>query len=356
MAQGFSIQFDGSVNAKLGNPAGVEVYECVGEPASFRLNYAIDISDGDLPLLNERALSAGSEITILVPAGDGLTALVKGPVRGQQIHLAHGGEGSVLDVLGADSSLAMDREDKAQLWSDVTDSQIVTTLLQQHGFGKLDIQDTSTNHPETKHVLVQRGTDLSLVRRLAARNGFLFWVTYDADSKTDVAHFKRPPLDSAPAAELVINLTEPRANLDGLDITWDAEAPASATAGETDLNTGDSLDGTLSTSPLTPLASKRFSAIGTVPRTLHLSMPVDDAGDLQARTEGALIDAEWFVRARGQTAFHTVGKVLRAHTVVKLRGAGSRHSGNWFCHSVRHVIDAVEHRMEFELIRNAWEE
>lgn len=356
MAQGFSIQFNGSVNAKLGNPAGVEVYECVGEPASFRLNYAIDVLDGDLPLLKDQALSAGSDITVLVPVSEGFTALVKGPVRGQHIHLTHGGEGSVLDVVGADSSLAMDREDKAHLWSDVTDSQIVTTILQQHGFAQLDVQDTPTNHPETKHALVQRDTDLGLIRRLAARNGFLFWVTYDAESKTETAHFKRPPLESEPAAELVINLTDPRANLDTLDIQWDAEAPASASAGEMDLNTGDGLDGALSASPLTPLASKHFSAIGATPRTLHLSVPVDDAGDLRARSEGALIDAEWFVRARGQTAFHSLGKVLRAHTVVKVRGAGSRHSGKWFCHSVRHVIDAVEHRMEFELIRNAWEE
>src|SRR5437016_5041417 len=130
MAEGFSIQFNGSPNAKLGNPVAVEVYECVGESTSFRLNYVIDIQGGDLPLLKENDLSAGSEITILVPTTDGVTALVKGPVRGQQIHLEHGGEASVLDVLGADSTLALDREDKAHIWPDVTDSEIVSTILQ----------------------------------------------------------------------------------------------------------------------------------------------------------------------------------------------------------------------------------
>ena len=356
MAEGFSIQFNGSLNANLGNPVGVEVHECVGEPTSFRLNYVIDVQEGDLPLLKENDLSAGSEITILVPTNDGVTALVKGPVRGQQIHLKHGGEGSVLDVLGADSTLAMDREDKGHIWPDVTDTQIVSTILQQHGFKELDVQDTPGSHPENKHALVQRDTDLAFVRRLAARNGFLFWVTYDATTKSETAHFKRPTLDSAPAAELVINLTDPRANVDALDITWDAEAPSSTDAGEVDLNTGNDIDGSVSVSPLTSLAATRFAAIGASPRSLHLSVPVDDAGDLQARSEGALIDAEWFLCARGQTSMHALGKVLRAHTVVKLRGAGARHSGKWFCHSVRHYIDATEHRMEFELIRNGWEE
>jgi phage protein D len=356
MAEGFSIQFNGNLNASLGNPVAVEVHECVGEPTSFRLNYVIDIQEGNLPLLKENDLSAGSEITILVPTTEGVTALVKGSVRGQQIHLEHGGEGSVLDVLGADSTLAMDREDKAHVWPDVTDSQIARTILQQQGFNDLDVQDTPASHPENKHALVQRDTDLAFVRRLAARNGFLFWVTYDATTKSETAHFKRPPLDSAPAAELIINLTEPRANLDALDVTWDAEAPSSADAGEVDLNSGSDIDGSVSVSPLTSLAATRFAAIGASPRSLHLSVPVDDAGDLQARSEGALIDAEWFIRARGQTSMHALGKVLRAYTVVKLRGAGARHSGKWFCHSVRHYIDAAEHRMEFELIRNGWEE
>src|SRR5262249_15175618 len=149
----------------------------------------------------------------------------------------------------------------------------------------------------------------------------------------------------------VINLSDPRANLDTLDITWDAEAPASTDAGQVDLNTGGDIDGAVSASPLIALGSKRFAAIGASPRSLHLAIPVDDAGDLQSRSEGALIDAEWFVRARGQTSAQALGTVLRAHTVVKLRGAGARHSGKWFCHSVRHYIDAEEHQMEFELVR-----
>ena len=47
---------------------------------------------------------------------------MKGPVYGQQIHFAHGGSGSSLSVQGADSSIKLDREDKAVAWSDLTDS------------------------------------------------------------------------------------------------------------------------------------------------------------------------------------------------------------------------------------------
>jgi hypothetical protein len=40
--------------------------------------------------------------------------------------------------------------------------------------------------------------------------------------------------------------------------------------------------------------------------------------------------------------------------VVRLRGAGSRHSGPWLCTRVRHVINEGVHTMHFELARNAW--
>ncbi len=93
------------------------------------LHYAIDITEGDLPLLKESALSAGAKIAVVAPVDDALVCLVKGTVRGQQFHLEHGGEGSVLDVFGGDSTLAMDREDKASLWPDLTDSDAVTTIV-----------------------------------------------------------------------------------------------------------------------------------------------------------------------------------------------------------------------------------
>jgi phage protein D len=355
MATGFSIQFDGNSDEGLGSPASVEVYECIGSSTSFRLRYPLDIENGDLPLLKEGRLSAATTITVVVPAKGSFVSLVNGPVRGQQIHLEHGGAGSTLDVLGADSSLAMDREDKAALWPNLTDSAAVTTIIGQHGF-LADVEPTAAGHFEAKHVLVQRETDLAFVRRLAARNGCCFWVTHDAAAKAETAHFKRMSFDAAPSTELVINLTDPSANVAAIEIEWDSEAPSAAVAAQLDLNTKSNIDGAVSGSPLAGLGSQRLAAIGKGPRILHIATSVDDAGDLRSRSEAALIDAELFIKARGHTTAGVLGGVLRSHTIVKLRGAGSRHSGKWLCHSVRHIIDAVEHRMEFELLRNGWEE
>ena len=45
---------------------------------------------------------------------------------------------------------------------------------------------------------------------------------------------------------------------------------------------------------------------------------------------------------------------LYAFDLLELDGAGSRHSGNYLVAGVRHTIDAGGHRMELELLRNAW--
>ena len=87
---------------------------------------------------------------------------------------------------------------------------------------------------------------------------------------------------------------------------------------------------------------------------MHLFAPVDDAGDLQARGAGLLVEADWFIQATCQTSLESLGGLVRAHTVVEVRGAGSRHSGKYFVAAVRHTIDSTAHKMDVTLVRNGW--
>ncbi|HEX2854243.1 MAG TPA: hypothetical protein VHO24_13490 [Opitutaceae bacterium] len=353
MGAGYSILIDNAPDPELGHPASLEVHECIGSPATFRLTYGADIKDGDLPLLADARLSPGTVISVFAQTAAGLPCLIKGPITSQKITLVHGGAGSVLEVTGADTSITMDRENKAALWTG-TDSSAVSQILGTYQLTP-DVETTSATHEETKHILVQRETDLAFVRRLARRNGCLFWVACDDTGLIETASFKRPPIDGEPVSELTINLVDPPANLAALEISWNVERPTSAAAAQVDLGSMSDIDGEAAQSPLNPLGALGLAAIAAGTRTMHLHAPADDASDLKARSEGALIDEEFFIRATGSTTAQALGGVLRSHTVVNLRGAGKRHSGKWLCSSVHHVIDDVGHRMNFELIRNGWE-
>ena len=67
-----------------------------------------------------------------------------------------------------------------------------------------------------------------------------------------------------------------------------------------------------------------------------------------------IIEASWFIRATCQTSLDRLASVVRAHSVVEIQGAGKRHSGKYFVSAVRHTIDPAMHRMDLELVRNAW--
>jgi uncharacterized protein involved in type VI secretion and phage assembly len=210
-------------------PLEVEVNEVVGQTTVYRLHYVLSLESGDLPLLLEPRLAPESDIAIEVPAGDGTAVLVKGPVTAHKIQVKHGVAGSTLDVLGGDYSLVMNRENKAKIWPGPTDSAAVQAVLASQGGLLLvpEVQGTSAQHTEDKHVLIQRETDLQFIRRLAQRNGFWFWLSYKAGAAGPVsAHFKPPPASDPPALELKLNVED--SNLDAVEVDWDVERPARA--------------------------------------------------------------------------------------------------------------------------------
>ncbi|MCP5060079.1 MAG: hypothetical protein GY937_25535 [bacterium] len=353
MPQGVAILVDSgqTADAEITGATVVEVTERLGEPTLFSLQYAVTPAGGDLTWLSDGRLSPGTTLSMRAPSPEGEVCLVKGPVTGQRIHLLHGGAGSTLEVLGADTSMTMDRETKTVAHLEVTDSDVASLVLTEYGLVP-DVTSTDARYSETGRPLVQRETDLRLLQRLARRNGFVFWVDCDATSGIETGHFKRLDLGSSAAQELAINLDP--ANLEALDLRWDAERPTSTTAKALDAGTLEAADGSAASTPLTLLGDQGLQQITGDTRTMLLSAPTADAADLRARAEGALIEADLFVQGTGSTTVSALGGVLRAHTLVELAGAGRRHSGRYLVTRVRHTIDSTGHVMRFELARNAW--
>lgn len=347
----FAVKVNGTADPSIASGASyVEVHERMGEPTAFRIRFQADVADQDIPLLSDPRFDPGSEISVFVIVDQIATCLIRGPVSGQQASLAHGGAGSYVDVLGGDASITMNRKLRSHGWIG-RDSDAVRAILRDYPKLAADVADTPASHEEVGHTLNQFDTDLRFIQRLARRNGFVFWV--DADGQgNQTAHFKRLPLDAPPAARLTLNLDPPV--IKQLELGWDVERPTSAQGMQVRLSDKSDLDGAVPRSPLTPLAALALADIVTDVRDTHVAPPADDAGDLRARGEGALIDAAWFVTARGEAQHEAVGAILRPCTVIDLQGVGKRHSGKWLVAGVRHTLDASTHRMEFELLRNSW--
>lgn len=350
MSLGVFIAVNNIPDPELGGADRVEVYERMGDSTLYSIFYPEDISEEDFSLLKEQRLDPNSILSILVPIDAIPECLVKGPVYSQQIHFENGGAGSSLEVRGGDNTLTMDREFKSTIWANVTDSEATIAILGSYGLIP-NVTFTPARHLELKHSLVQRSTDLQFIRRLARRNGCLFWIDCNAIG-LETAHFQRPQLDGQAAVDLIIN--RDNTNVQSFDLHWDVERPTSVVGKQLDLSNKSILDGDLSRSPQSDLATQHLQSITGDTRSTHVTAPSDDAGNVRARSEGALIEADWFVQLKCQTSVKQLGQLVRANTIANVVGIGSRHSGKYLVESVRHIIDATGHTMEVELIRNAW--
>lgn len=350
MPEGYSIHFLRGPDAELATPSEVEVYERMGASTTFRLTYPLDIVDQDLPLLAKPGIGPEAEVAIFVESTAGAECLVKGPVYAQTATLRHGGSDSSLDVMGGDRTIVMDREDKALVWSEVSDSDAVTQLLGQYGLTP-DVESTPARHTENKRSLVQRETDLVFIRRLARANGCLFWITTDP-AGMETAHFRRPPVGGLPAGDLLINLES--SSLESLTLNWDVERPTATTSHQLDGEQKSVYSASTAASPLSSLGGAPLSSLVSTPRTAHVGAAVAELSQLQALNEGYLIESGFFVTVHCTTTFQATQKVIRAHTLIDLRGLGALHSGTYFCSAVRHVVSSDRHRMDIELVRNGW--
>jgi len=352
MPLGIVISVGGTPDAELSEAAQVVVEEGMMAPARFQLVYSEDIDGaGDLPHLSDARLGPGSDIMVVAGAPDGPQCLIKGPVHGQRIVLAHGGEGSSVEVRGSDTSITLDRESKTEVWAEGPDSMAVQAILQRQYSASIDVEKTHSEYQDSKHALAQCATDFDFVTMLARRNGANFWITCN-ELGIETAHFKRPDTAQDAAYTLTINQDPP--TVTEVEIEWDTEAPVSAVLRGIDPASKSVLNGDVAQSPLSPLGNKALSAVAAGASSIHIAPPADSAGNLKSRGESALIDAGWFVHARCNTSVEALGGIVRPHTVVTLAGAGSRHSGDYYVANVRHEIDAEAHRMNLTLIRNAW--
>jgi hypothetical protein len=349
MSLGAAILPKGLPDPTMPLPDTVQVVEALHQPTTYRLAYEFSSRDDDFPLLSDSHLEPEQDLAVMVMVDMMPHFLVSGPVTSQEITIANGGSGSTLTVIGGDPSIAMDREDKAKVWNNVTDTLAVLDVFKNYLLVP-DVAMTSTLHSEFKHSLVQRETDLRFVRRLARRNGFWFWITSMAPG-VNIGHFKR---FSPGGGDVELSINAKQNTVDSVSIEWNSERPATADLKQIDISNKSVIDGTARRSPLTGLASKGLADIVSHPRTAHIAVPADDAGDLRARAEAVVIDHGWFVSARVTARLSVLKKLVRTYTVASLNGCGSRHSGKYIVSRVVHDISPADHVMTIDLIRNGW--
>jgi phage protein D len=256
-------------------------------------------------------------------------------------------------VEGDDFGYVMDHTTEFRVTDSGTDADIVSQIISSYPDMTADVEATpSSTHDENNHSHVQRESNLSVIKTLARRNGFHFWITVDENGQS-TGHFKSRSLDGTPTADLVVNAENN--NIDNLQLNADTRRPTQTVGLQVNLRNRDIIGNNVSLDDPALGTDNLATAAGDNAQTVHLAPTVDDAGALQTRSEAALRDAQCFITATCRTSVHRLcNKLIRFHTLVNMAGAGSRYSGAYYVNGVKHIIDAAAHVMELELARNAW--
>ncbi|WP_030939928.1 phage late control D family protein [Streptomyces sp. NRRL S-646] len=309
----------------------------------FRLTLALRMQpDGSWPYLDDDRFALWRRVDIIGGPQDGTRQLIIGYVTHLRPDFGPDLDRCRLEVWGLDATVLMDRADRLRAWPNKTDSDIATEVLRSYGLTP-EVTGTDVVHDERVSTVVQRESDIRLLRRLAFRNGFSCYVD------GDTAYFGPPRLEGGQLPPMAVQFG-PRTNVERFTLEVNAFTPTDVTMTQTDRLTGDVL---------------RAEGRAELQRALG-SRPPDDLGTLQvgqtvstgeqemsALCQSLYDEGQWFVTGEGEVLGNAYPAVLVPHALVPIKGIGATHSGVYEVTHVTHVFTPAGYRQRFRVRRNA---
>ena len=357
--------------------SSIEVEESVDLPGAMEITLPLNATNArDLTFLASSTIQPYANISLVANTGIGSSECIfDGYVLSHKVHLETGTTNSTVKVWCQDASWLLNLQERVHTWENMTDREVAEEIFKRYDIAPAEEnrnlgEDDDTHHyAEDKHILVQRESDMQLLRRLARRTGKFCRVFCKDNSNKRYGYFAGPNLEAAPAVALILNPAR-IANVYALDFEWDVARPYEVGADQSFLHTTGvesffNLDAASKDPSGLKLLEARSMAEFLQPQFVRvrldadyapnalLTTVVDSQQELALRARSMLREAGFFVKCKGEADVAQLKAVLRAGMIVDIQGAGSIHSGKYYVWSVRHSIGPHNHKMNFVLVRNA---
>jgi hypothetical protein len=257
---------------------------------------------------------------------------------------------STLTVTGTNLSVMLDLDEKNRPYKNQPDFIIVGSVVGSYPqFGLLPAVMPSTDVPiELQTIPRQYETDLALVRRLAQRNGFVFYiepVTFGVNKFYWGPEIRVGILQPA----LTMNMGA-STNVTSMSFTNDALAPVAATGSIVEPTTKVEI-------PIPALPPIRIPPLALIPatpyrRTILRETANENPVRAALSSVSAATSSPEAVSGQGQLESVRYGRVLRARQLVGVRGAGFSYDGFYYVKGVTHEITKGTYTQSFRLSRD----
>jgi hypothetical protein len=309
----------------------------------------------DYPHLLGPWLQPFSRVVLVFTFGSLPRVLMDGVITNRQLSPGREPGTSTLSVTGEDLSVLMDLEEKSVEHPAQHEGVIALKLIgsyAMHGIVPLVIPPMTLDVPlPIERVPVQQGTDLSYLKLMASRHGYVFHVTPGPLPLASVGYFGPPKLADVPQRALTVDMGEDT-NVQSISFRYDALAPTAVSGKVQDTSTGNAI-------PIRTFTTLR------PPLSVQPALPFQGKTRVRELRESGLSITQAMSRAQAMTDASTqpmsadgeldglrYRDALRAGGIVGVRGVGFAHDGFWYLKRVTHALEKGSYRQRFSLARD----
>jgi hypothetical protein len=333
---------------------GVEVTNNDNERDGFQMTFSLGKESLlDYGLLREGYLDPPNRVIVAVSIGVSVQTLIDGVITHHQVVPSNRPGDSTLYVTGEDISLRLDLEEKKADHKNQSDSDIVENILGYPEYVDCglnpDVTRTTSTPTEAERVPTQQGTDLDYVRRLAQRNGFVFYIEPAQVPGTSTAYWGPENRLDSPQPPLTMNMGSDT-NVDSpITFRFNALGPAAP-----QVTVVDPLTRTAIPIPIPAGLLPSLSGQPAGPLRKSISQDTANLDLIQAALRALSVSSESssdVVTATGELDAVRYGRALRSRRKVGVRGVGSSYGGDYYVKQVTHRIRRGEYKQSFTLTR-----
>jgi hypothetical protein len=348
------------IGANLPRPAPSEVMDSfvaleVRNNDSERDVFDMELSLGKDSLIDYGLLLNGyfdppNRIVIAVLIGVLPETLIDGVITTHQVVPSNKPGESTLRITGEDISLRLDLDPASETHANQPDSVIVGKLLAKYAKFRIapEITPTTDVPIEVNRVPSQQETDLNYIRRLARRNGFVFYIEPLPLPGTSRAYWGLDNRLGIPQPALSMNMG-PQTNLDQpINFQFNALGPETPKITILDPITKTAITVPAPSGLRPPLAMRPASPLRS---SIARDSANLDPGQGLLRALSSTVDSSDALTASGEIDAVRYGQALRSRRLVGVRGVGASYNGNYYVKQVTHRIRRGEYKQAFTLTR-----
>ena len=315
---------------------------------------------GDYALLSSGDLQPMNRLALTVTVNSAQSVLFDGFITHQQLLPGRYPKGATLLVTAEDVSVKMGLLQVSAEYPGMTDDQIVQQILSSRygGLVTASVTAPSINPTPDLYVPQQNDTDLSYIRELAARYGFIFSIQPGSSAGSNQAYWGPPVRSGTPQPTLNVDVGS-ATNIEAIRFRFDALAPTVSYGSVLQIESQDSSQN----GPVQVVisSSTRSPALATTPALVApdglTSNPTSfDPTSVQVR--GTLLQAPGLSPMQGQAVAQGMvdrstdlvvvgegdldatryGGLLQPSGTIGVRGTGTTYDGLYYVQSVQHRI------------------